>query len=243
MINLIVDIGNSRTKCYVFNDDESIAGYSFQSLTAVRLKKILSGHKVQNSILSSVIKTKTSLITVLKKNSRFILLNHQTSLPLKNRYRTKETLGNDRIANAAGAIKIFPSRNCLVIDAGTCVKYDFVNAKGEYLGGAISPGLQMRYRSLHDYTSALPLLRPSVHVTFTGTDTEGSITSGVQQGILNEMEGYIRLYNKKYRGLKVILTGGDADRFAHLLNFRIFAAPQLTATGLNEILQHHLTKK
>ena len=242
-MNLVIDIGNTRTKIFVFEGDQLVTDYSFHKLSATNLLKLLSRHKIKASILSTVVKRNVSAETLLKKQGAFISLDYKTELPLKNRYKTRETLGNDRIANACGAMKIFPSKNILVIDAGTCVKYDVINSRKEYLGGAISPGLTMRYRSLHEYTAMLPLIQPAEKVTLIGGSTRESLVSGVQQGMLNEMEGYIRLMKKKYNALKVILTGGDAPRFAHLLNFPIFAAPKLTATGLNEILQYHQKKK
>src|SRR5690242_980247 len=159
-MNLIIDIGNTRTKIFVFDNDLLFAELPGQ-LSSIRLKKIISKYNIEDSILSSVVKGNKGWVTYLKKNTRCITLNYKTPLPIKNLYKTKETLGNDRIANAAGASKIFPSRNALVIDAGTCIKYDFINDRNEYLGGAIAPGLQMRYRSLHDYTSKLPLIKPS----------------------------------------------------------------------------------
>jgi len=241
-MNLIIDIGNTRTKIFVFDKDLLFKELSDQP-SASSLKKILSGYSIEDSIISSVVKGTLGWVSFLKKNTRCITLSYKTILPIKNLYKTKETLGNDRIANAAGAAKIFTSSNNLVIDIGTCIKYDFINDRNEYIGGAISPGLRMRYMSLHDYTSKLPLVKPARKVKVIGTDTQSSIVSGVQQGMLNEMEGYIRHYENEYKGLNVILTGGDADCFAHLFNFPIFAAPKLTAIGLNEILLYNNRKK
>jgi len=242
-MNLVIDIGNTLTKVFVYKGDRPIANPTYQSLAVQDLKKIFAKHEVKASILSSVVKTNRSVVAFLKKNSAFIELNASTLLPLTNRYKTPGTLGNDRIANAAGAAKIFPGKNCLVIDCGTCVKYDFIKSGKEYLGGAISPGLLMRYKALNVFTSRLPLVKPARDVKITGATTEESIISGVQLGMLNEMEGYIMRYRKKYNDLKVILSGGDAGCFAHLFNFPIFAAPKLTSTGLNEILQHNISKK
>ncbi len=242
-MNLIIDIGNTRTKAFVFDGDQLLTENIFLKFSVSALKKITSHHRVRASILSSVVKNTGPISSWLKKNTNFTELSHRTRLPIKNLYKSKETLGNDRIANAVAAAKLFPGRHCLVIDAGTCVKYDFINSRKEYLGGAISPGMKMRFQSLHDYTSKLPLVKPSGKIVLTGNNTSESILSGVQLGILNEMEGYIRLYIKKYKNIRVILTGGDANSFAHLLNFPIFAAPKLTANGLNEILQHYIEKK
>lgn len=242
-MNLVIDIGNTRTKVFIFRGDKQIFQFSSPSLSVLTLKKIFSKYSIKNSILSSVAGKNAGVINFLKKNSASIEFSAVTSLPVKNRYKTPRTLGLDRIANAVGAAKIFPGQNCLVIDCGTCVKYDFVNSKREYLGGAISPGMMMRFTALHDYTAKLPRLVPSKKVRMTGGTTEESIISGVQLGMLNEMEGYITAYRKKYRSLEVILSGGDAACFVHLFNFPIFAAPKLTSTGLNEILQHNIPKE
>lgn len=242
-MNLIIDAGNTLTKVFVFEGDRITASYTLGKPTASAFAKIISRHSIRFSILSSVVKNDGAMLKLLRKRTRFLELKSGVELPFRNAYRSKETLGNDRIANAAGAIKYFPGKHCLVIDAGTCVKYDFVSNKKEYAGGAISPGLKMRFRALHEFTSKLPAVQPSRKVLLTGKTTEESMLSGVQMGMLNEMEGYISKYRAKYRNLKVILTGGDAGSFAHHLNFPIFAAPKLTAVGLNEILHHHLSKK
>jgi type III pantothenate kinase len=242
-MNLVIDIGNTRTKVFVFKGERSVSETSYQSLTVQDLRKVFTKYPIKASILSSVVARKTGVIAFLKNNSAFIELNAATPLPIKNRYKTPATLGNDRIANAAGAAKIFSGKNCLVIDCGTCIKYDFVNSQNEYMGGAISPGLLMRYAALHKFTALLPRVKPSADVKMTGSTTNESIVSGVQLGMLNEMDGYILRYRKKYKNLKVILSGGDASCFAHLLNFPIFAAPKLTSTGLNEILQYNIPKK
>jgi type III pantothenate kinase len=242
-MNLVIDIGNTRTKLFVFDADKLKTDAAFEKLTVSRLKKFLSQYNIEAAILSSVVAGNASLTAFLKSNTRFTELSHTTRLPVKNKYGTKQSLGNDRIANVCGAVKLFPRMHCLVIDAGTCVKYDFISSRNEYLGGAISPGLLMRYSSLHDYTAKLPVVKPSRTVKLLGTTTKESITSGVQAGMLNEMEGFISKYTLKYGRLKVILTGGDAGCFAHLFNFPIFAAPKLTAIGLNEILQYNYAKK
>jgi type III pantothenate kinase len=143
------------------------------------------------------------------------------------------------LANAVGAARIFPGKNCLVIDAGTCIKYDFVNAKGEYLGGAISPGITMRYQALHAFTAQLPLVKAQPHVKLTGNSTASAIVSGVQNGALSEIEHVILQYKKQYKPLKIVVTGGDWGLFANQIKSHIFAAPDLTLMGLNQILENN----
>jgi type III pantothenate kinase len=140
------------------------------------------------------------------------------------------------VANVVGAASLFPKQNCLITDAGTCIKFDFINAKKQYLGGAISPGISMRFKALHHYTDKLPLIKPQKKVMLIGNSTKNSIASGVQNGALAEIENIILRYKKKFGGIKVILTGGDMEPFARNIKSDIFAAPHLTLIGLNEIL-------
>ena len=242
-MNLVVDIGNSRTKISVFRERKQVYSISLSEITMAGLKKILTRFRIESSILSTVAGKQTAIRKLLRSRTAYYELSQRLPLPVRNDYKTKKTLGNDRLANAAGAASLFPGKNVLVIDAGTCVKYDFVSAGRQYCGGAISPGLHMRYRALSHFTEKLPLVAPARNVKRTGATTNASIRSGVQYGMLLEMNGFVNAYRKEYPGLKTILTGGDARYFAHLFNLRIFAAPNLTATGLNEILQHQLDKK
>ena len=164
-----------------------------------------------------------------------------TPIPIENLYLTKDTLGVDRLANAVAANSIFPQRNVLVVDCGTCVKYDFVNHKNQYLGGSISPGLQMRFKALNQFTGKLPLLKPEAHPSLIGDSTETAITSGVINGLVAEIKGVIKSYTSIYENLTVILTGGDASFFDKELKSNIFVEPNLTLIGLNEILRYNTT--
>lgn len=240
-MNLTIDIGNTSTKVVLFEQDEPVFRKLFLSLKAKDLLPLLKRFPVEHSILSSVIHTPPGIPALLRKNSAFLLLDHRTALPVRNKYRTPETLGKDRIAGVIGAAALFPGRNCLVIDAGTCIKLDIINDRNEYLGGSISPGLSMRFKALHAFTGKLPEIRPAAGNRITGRSTKESILSGVQEGILFEMEGFIRRYKKEYSRLQLILTGGDAPRFARRLNLPIFAAPDLVNIGLNEILKFHVS--
>jgi type III pantothenate kinase len=163
-------------------------------------------------------------------------LSHSTPLPFKNLYRTPENLGKDRIAAAAGAFAAFPDTHTLIIDMGTAITFDILTSAGNYLGGNISPGLAMRFRALHAFTSRLPQLEKDEFSDDPGTDTRSAIISGVQKGILYEIQGYIEHFSKLYPGLKVILTGGDGDFFAKPLKSPIFVIPNLVLCGLNFIL-------
>jgi type III pantothenate kinase len=163
-------------------------------------------------------------------------------LPVKNGYATPQTLGVDRIAAACGANALFPENNCLVIDAGTCVTYEFVDATGVYRGGAISPGLKMRFQALSVLTARLPLVEPVHTPELTGASTASCIQSGVVIGLMEEMNGVIRRYEEKFDKLRVILCGGDTPFFENQLKASIFASPELVLSGLNSILSYNVNR-
>jgi type III pantothenate kinase len=195
---------------------------------------------VSASILSTVVSIRKDITGFLQSQQVFILLNSKTKLPVRNRYKTPGTLGSDRIASVAGAAKLFPGKNILVIDAGTCIKYDFITAQKEYLGGSISPGLRMRFQALHNFTDGLPLIQPGKISTLVGTSTKDSVLTGVELGIVNEINGFIADYKKKFGPVKVLLSGGDAALFAGHIKSSIFAAPNLIHTGLLDILKYNV---
>ena len=145
-----------------------------------------------------------------------------------------------RFANGA---KLFPGSNVLVIDAGTCVKYDFVSSKKEYLGGSISPGLRMRFEALHNFTNRLPFIQPGKYTKLIGASTKDSILTGVQTGMVHEIDGFIEQYKNRYRTLQVVMSGGDAPLFAGRIKSSIFAAPNLIQIGLNEILKYNVEQE
>ena len=163
-------------------------------------------------------------------------MNTTTPLPFKNRYTTPSTLGNDRIALAAAAVCVYPLKNTLVIDAGTCITFDFINSKNEYLGGAISPGIGMRYKSLHQYTGKLPLLSKNEEFKLIGTSTKSSIHSGIINGIICEIKGVIAQYQQDFGDLTIVLTGGDTKFLSKQLKNSIFANQNFLLRGLNKIL-------
>ncbi len=240
---LTIDMGNTATKLVLFEQDELVYSKIVKALSVPETRRIVKRLEPKAIILSTVIKTPEPLLKVLKMQKRFIQLSANTRLPIKNRYETPKTLGKDRLAGIIGAAALFPGRNVLVIDAGTCIKYDFINSKKEYFGGAISPGLNMRYQALHQFTDQLPLLVPEGKPQFVGRNTRDAIRSGVETGIANEIAGFIQLYRKQYKSLKLVITGGDASRFVRTLNLPIFAAPDLVNIGLKEILKFHDAKE
>jgi type III pantothenate kinase len=240
-MNLIIDVGNTRIKTAVFEDgkmihNESLIYESFVSETINIIKKF----NCTNAIISSVGAINKSQIAKLQAEINLIALNYGTKVPFVNKYSTPKTLGVDRIALVSSAISNYPKRNVLIIDAGTCITYDFVNNEGNYYGGAISPGLQMRYKALHVFTEKLPLLEPSEKCELVGNSTETSIHSGVINGVINEIDEIVKQYRKKNTDLTVVLTGGDVNFLANRLKNGIFANPDFLLEGLNTILTHNL---
>lgn len=236
-LNLIIDIGNTRTKAAFFNGNQLGAVRSFSQGDRTELLAFSQENQVDACIVCSVSESAQSVLDDIKIPG--IELTHKTPLPFTSLYKTPETLGKDRLANAAGAIALYPQKNVLAIDMGTCIKYDLVTAKGEYAGGAISPGFEMRYQALNHFTERLPLLEKELRSTrITGESTETAMKSGVYYGTLFEIEGYIKHYKQELGELTVILTGGQASFFENALKNSIFAHPFLTLIGLNAILEH-----
>lgn len=200
--------------------------------------------QLNQAILSSVKPVDEELIRFLSQNFQlFIELDHHTPLPIENLYETPETLGKDRIAAAVGANELFPGQNILIIDAGTAITYDVVSEKNEFLGGNISPGLQMRFKALNHFTGKLPLINYSDEFQLIGRNTEEAIRDGVQNGILYEIERTIETFNRNYENLQIVMTGGDSIFFDKKLNYSIFVHFNLTLIGLNRILEHNAKKK
>ena len=169
----------------------------------------------------------------------FKFLSSSTNLPFTNKYGSPVTLGTDRIALISAATLNFPNRNVLVIDAGSCITYDFINSENEYLGGGISPGLHMRYKALNSFTANLPELEPKLPDNIIGNNTASSIHGGVIYGVLYEIDGFIDVYKSNYDDLTIILTGGDADFLRDSLKNDIFANSNFLFEGLNLILEHN----
>ena len=192
---------------------------------------------LRKAILASVGKSYSPAYKKLKGRLEVVKLDSKTDLPFRNEYKTPETLGVDRMALIAAAAMNFPDENSLVIDAGTCITYDFINSKNEYLGGAISPGIRLRYAALNNLTENLPLLETRTPRYYIGASTNSSIHSGVINGVLNEIDGLIDQYRSDWPDLTVILTGGDAKLLSKRLKNSIFANPNFLLEGLNYILE------
>ncbi len=240
-MNLVIDIGNTRTKFSVFNHGEVIITVPVDEFLPGHVEVLQQEHPSLNHvILSSVKDYSAALKKSLQENfDRFIELDKNTPLPIENCYHSKDTLGKDRIAAAVGAFDLFPESNVLIIDAGTAITFDLVNEKKQYLGGNISPGLAMRFKALHQFTGKLPLVKPREFDKFFGKTTEEAILAGVQNSIVFEVDKTIETFKEFYKNLKVIITGGDANYFDKKLKNSFFVQFNLTALGLNRILQYN----
>jgi type III pantothenate kinase len=197
-------------------------------------------YKIEKGIISHVAQIDAQLFDAIKEIVPLIELNHKTKLPFFNKYLTPKTLGVDRLALIAAASSQFPNKNTLVIDAGSCITFDVLNEFGEYFGGSISPGIQMRYKAVNHFTANLPLLSKSESIPELGNSTENAIHHGILNGVIQEIEGVIEQYKSKYQKLTVVLTGGDTIFLAKNLKSSIFAIPNFLLEGLNRILIHNI---
>lgn len=236
-MNIIVDIGNTIVKVAGFEEDtllwvEMLEQKALVDFIGKKIKETI----FSAGIISNVGSNDAILIKKLQEIFPFLLLDHNTKVPFSNHYSTPNTLGIDRIALVASAVSFYPKKDVLVIDAGTCITYDFVNSKNEYLGGAISPGIQLRYKSLNSFTAKLPLLELEDDFHLIGTTTNSAIHSGVVNGVLHEIQGVINQYSKNYPDLTVVLTGGYTKFLVKQLKNSIFANQNFLLYGLNRIL-------
>lgn len=234
----MLDIGNTRIKAGLFSGPEPADCLYFSSREACieGLKPLIS--KIRRAIIGTVVSDIDDLLALLPANT--LVFKSDTPIPIKNGYATQQTLGSDRLAAAIGAQGLFPGQNCLVVDAGTCIKYNILSKDNVYLGGAISPGLAMRLRALHTFTDRLPLLEMDADFdTLTGRSTRDSILSGVLNGALAEADGLIDRYRAQFPGLACIVTGGDGPYLAKRLKNHIFAEPYLVLKGLHGVLLYN----
>lgn len=240
MYNLVVDAGNTSIKMFLFENGE--IAHSLKCCTVTELLPALESAvpiaSIAKCIVSSVSIEQETIASVFRPFFPVMLFNTSLRFPISIKYGTPDTLGSDRVAAVVGAVKRYPKRNVLVIDSGTAITYDIVTAQGEYLGGNISPGLNTRFRALHNFTGKLPLLQMdnSMEGLF-GKNTKEAIGLGVQNGILYEVESTVREFARHFEDLLVVFTGGDSFFFENRINFSNFAEPYLVAFGLNEILE------
>lgn len=236
-MNLAIDIGNTSIKAGWFEGENLLSKQD--NLSVDELKHLINVKNPSFVIGSS---TAAELFEDDEwKKENFLLVNHKLNIPFTIRYKTPETLGADRIAAVAGAGSLFPDQNLLIIDIGSCITYDFLDKDHNYMGGAISPGIRMRYKAMHNFTARLPQLNPPDYFPETlGDSTSSCMESGVMNGVLFEIQNFIQDFNANYGKIRVLLTGGDANYFEKKFKGYIFAAPDLVLIGLNVILRNNV---
>lgn len=239
---LVIDVGNTRIKGAVFEGAILLEIFVFtkielQKNIEIILKKF---EKVSDLVVSSVGDVEKLSFLAFENMLNVHFISNTDPFPFQNKYATPQTLGIDRMVLAAGATLQFPNQNRLVIDAGTCVTYDFIDQDNNYLGGAIAPGLRLRYESLHNYTAKLPLLALENPENLIGNSTSDSIHSGVVNGLVYEIDGFINEYRARYLNFIIILTGGDTDFLAKRLKNTIFANSNFLLESLNQTFQYKI---
>jgi type III pantothenate kinase len=239
-MNLIVDIGNTLTKIAIVENDNVVFIDRYEVFTKEILTAILSKYSPVKGIISAVGRKDIRLISFLKNQVPTVEFDYQSQLPITILYKTPQTLGLDRIAAVVGANHLYPKSDILVIDCGTAITYDFINKNGEYSGGAISPGIMLRYKSLHQNTANLPLISTIENASIIGASTNECIESGVLNGTTGEIEYFISSVNEKHPNLKVVMTGGDSNFFVSKLKNSIFVVQNIVIIGLNRILDFNV---
>jgi type III pantothenate kinase len=240
-MNLIVDVGNTSTKVAVFDGKNKLSQSRISELSCAELEKEYSGNKFEKAILSSVKELPVFITDLMFHSIPFVHeLSYKSRLPFKIQYSTPETLGPDRIAAVAGAYNMFQGESVLVIDAGTALTYEFLSAD-VYLGGNISPGLNMRLRALNEFTDKLPKVDLTNEYANPGRNTSEAILAGVITGVTYEINEYIRTFENKQTGFKVILTGGDSGFLKDKISYPITYMPDIVIDGLNYILEYNAT--
>ena len=240
-MNLVFDVGNTSTKIAFFDGWEKKESFRTKQFSWDRIQKIFAPyeHKVNRAIISTVRDLPEYIIDIATLGIEDVhLLSHQTNLPFKIEYETPETLGPDRLAALAGAFYHFPGEKILIIDAGSAVTIDFLSRK-TFKGGNISPGLSMRFKALHKFSARLPLAATTEKYTSPGKNTHEAITAGVINGLIYEINEYIRTFQNKYVNLKVILTGGDSGYLKKKINHQVTYMPDIVLDGLNYILEYN----
>ncbi|MEO6582994.1 MAG: type III pantothenate kinase [Ferruginibacter sp.] len=235
MTTLCLDFGNSRFKAAIFNANECTADIILPDDTDATIAELLQTYQPQRSILSSVTNHNISIEHLLLEHTQFHKVSANTNLPFTIASSKKETIGADRLALVAAAVHFYPLTNNLIIALGSCITYNFVNQYNHFLGGSISPGLNMRFKAMHQFTAKLPLIEnysTEIGIPLVGYDTATNMQSGVVTGICCELEGIIEKYKERYGNFNVVLTGGNSAYFASQLKNKIFADSIFLFKGL-----------
>ena len=232
MTTICLDFGNTRLKAAVFNEENLLEEIHLADDKAETILQLLQKYTPQKSILSSVINHNSAIESLLEEHTIFHKLSHLTTINFTTPVGKPESIGSDRLALMAAAVHFFPEKNNLVIGMGSCITYNFINQYHQFLGGAISPGMDMRFKSMNDFTARLPLVNADWNFPLIGYDTTTNLQSGVIAGIINEIDGFIEKYSLKYGNFNVVLTGGNSGYFASQLKYKIFADHNFLFKGL-----------
>ena len=233
MKTLCFDFGNTRMKCAVLNDSNIIELITLDEEDVLsQIQNLIEKYSPSKSILSSVIDHEQKIEDLLSSQTRFHKLSSTSNLPFTSPVGKPETIGADRLALSAAAVHYYPGKNNLVIGLGSCITYNFINKYNQFLGGSISPGMEMRFKALSTFTAKLPMVKADWNFPLIGYDTRTNITSGVIFGMIAEIDGVIDAYNQQFSNFNVLLTGGDSPYFARHLKNRIFADPEMIFKGL-----------
>lgn len=239
-LNICIDVGNTNAKAGIFKGNDLAEVY--QCLTDKGIVGLTKKHKPEHVLISSVRKGIGKIVKSASSLSKTIVFNHQTPVPFSNTYASPQTLGLDRMGAVAGGQLLYPNTSCLIVDIGTCITYDVLDSQGTYLGGGISPGVEMRLRAMHKFTSKLPLVSPKGAPELIGKTTRECMLSGATVGAIAEVDGIISKYKQFFNGLTIIFCGGGAKFFESKIKGHIFAIPNLVLIGLNQILRYNLNE-
>ena len=238
-MNLVYDIGNTSNKLAIYDRGVKVFSIRTKPICCEDLEKMLSPYSITKGIISSVKELPEFIYDLISVNiPKVLILSAKTRLPFKNEYQTPDTLGPDRIAGVAGAYYLYPGRNVLVIDAGSAVTYDYLSGKN-YKGGNISPGLNMRFRALHKFTDKLPLGTAVDKYSYPGRNTVEAVIAGVINGLVFEINEYIRNFRENNIDAEVLLTGGDGQYLKDRIDQKVNYQPDLVVDGLNHILEYN----
>src|SRR3954454_9090040 len=232
---LCFDFGNTRLKCAVFEDDKFKDVFVLQNDDDATIQQLIETYSPTYSILASVVDHNTAIENILASSTRFHKLTYESNLPFSTPVGKPETIGADRLALTAAAVDLYPRQHNLVIGLGSCITYNFVNKFNEFLGGTISPGLEMRFKAMNSFTAKLPLVKADWNFPLIGYDTKTNLVSGVIMGMSKEIDGIIDEYALRYSNFNALLTGGDMGFFVPHLKNKIFADPHLIYKGLYAI--------
>ena len=232
MTTLCFDFGNTRLKAAVFIKDELKEELFLTDEKEDTIELLLQKYQPAKTILSSVINHNEAIEGLLASKSLFHKISHLTNIDFTTPVGKPETIGADRLALMSAAVHFYPQKNNLVIGLGSCITYNFINQYHQFLGGSITPGMDMRFKSMHDYTAKLPIASADWNFPLIGYDTKTNLQSGVIVGIINEIEGFIQKYSEKFNNFNVVLTGGNSTYFASQLKYKIFADHHFLFKGL-----------